>query len=101
MKEQRHDRTRGARRHRLAVRTAHWGGGELRWTAARADGSIATVGLRAVVGALEAYEPACALTELAVDSPPDALVSTSALAAELQRLRRSPTVLNRPLREAV
>src|SRR4051812_46026620 len=87
---------------RLAVRTGAWGGGELRWTAADPAGAATrTVGLRDVVGALEAYEPAWAMTEAAVRNPPDALVSTLALAGELERLRRSRTVLNRPLREAV
>jgi hypothetical protein len=87
---------------RLAVRTAAWGGGELRWTAADPPGeTTGTVGLRDVVGALEAYEPACAMTEHAVRRPPDPLISTLALAGELERLRRSRTVLNRPLREAV
>jgi hypothetical protein len=90
------------RAYRLAVRTAAWGGGELRWTA-RDPGAdaVATVGLRDVVGALEAYEPACAMTERAIRTPPDPLVSTLALAGELERLRRSRSVLNRPLREAV
>jgi hypothetical protein len=90
------------RAYRLAVRTTAWGGGELRWTA-RAPGEEvgSTIGLREVVGALEAYEPACAMTEQAIGTPPDPLVSTLALAGELERLRRSRTVLNRPLRDAV
>src|SRR4051795_574586 len=93
---------RRRRAYRLAVRAAAWGGGELRWTA-RAPGeeTAVTAGLREVVGALEAYEPACAMTEQAIAAPPDPLVSTLALAGELERLRRSRTVLNRPLREAV
>jgi len=93
---------RRRRTYRLAVRPAAWGGGELRWTA-RGPGeeTAVTAGLREVVGALEAYEPACAMTEQAIAAPPDPLVSTLALAGELERLRRSRTVLNRPLREAV
>jgi hypothetical protein len=93
---------RRRRAYRLAVRPAGWGGGELRWTAHPPGQERAvTVGLREVVGALEAYEPACALTEEAIATPPDPLVSTHALSGELERLRRSRTVLNRPLREAV
>jgi hypothetical protein len=90
------------RRYRLAVRAGRWGGGELRWTESDPpDGTTMTVGLRDVVGALEAYQPACRMTETAIAGPPDALVSTHALAGELERLYRSRTVLNRPLREAV
>jgi hypothetical protein len=90
------------RAYRLAIRTGAWGGGELRWTASDAESTTTrTVGLRDVVGALEAYQPACAMTEAAVRNPPDPLVSTLALAGELERLRRRRTVLNRPLREAV
>jgi hypothetical protein len=90
------------RAYRLAVRPAAWGGGELRWTVRDPEaGTTATVGLRDVVGALEAYEPACAITAHALRSPPDPLVSTHALVGELERLRRSRRVLNRPLREAV
>src|SRR3954470_12159391 len=62
------------RTYRLAVRTARWGGGELRWTATDpGEATARTVSLRDVVGALEAYQPACAMTAGAVVSPPDAL----------------------------
>lgn len=93
-----------ARRHayRLAVRTARWGGGELRWTRTTPDEPAArTVGLRDVVGALEAYEPACAITRRALETPPDALIATGTLAGELQRLSSGRSVLNRALRAAV
>ena len=90
------------RAYRLAPRPDPYGRTELRWTATDASGETTrTVGLREVVGALEAYQPACALTEQALRHPPDPLVSTLTLAGQLERLRRSPTVLNRPLREAV
>jgi hypothetical protein len=52
------------------------------------------------VGALEAYEPARALTRAAVDRPPRG-AGTEVLARELRTLERSPLVLNRALREAV
>jgi hypothetical protein len=88
--------------YRLSLRPGAWGGGELRWTVTGPDGApTRIVGLRDVVGALESYQPACAMTEQAVRLPPDPLVSTLALVGELERLRRSTTVLNRALREAV
>jgi hypothetical protein len=55
------------------------------------------VSLRQVVGAMEDYQPAVATTERAVAIER----STARLARELERLRRSPIVLNRRLREAV
>jgi hypothetical protein len=75
---------------------------ELRWTRVageRAD-AARTVSLRATVGALETYEPPLTLTALAVATAgPD--MSGATLGAELGRMRRSPIVLNRGLREAV
>ena len=41
------------------------------------------------------------MTERAIAEPPDPLVSTDTLAGELERLRRSPIVLNCRLRAAV
>jgi hypothetical protein len=58
------------------------------------------VTLRTVVGALEAYEPARALTRIAVARPPDR-AGSGILDRELRALERSPLVLNRALREAV
>jgi hypothetical protein len=78
---------------------------ELRW-GHRMGGDDATaertVCLREVVGNVEHYEPACALTEwmLALRKG-DGEVSTSVLEAELVRVRESPIILNRGLREAV
>ncbi len=60
------------------------------------------VSLREVVGRLEGYELACGLTLHAVSVHRNsATMSTSALRAELTRVRNSPIVLNRGLREAV
>ncbi|MBA3807248.1 MAG: hypothetical protein H0X28_02450 [Solirubrobacterales bacterium] len=77
---------------------------ELRWGCETADGAPAmrTLSLREVVGNLEHYEPACSLTEgmLALHKG-DGEISTSVLEAELVRVRESPIVLNRRLREAV
>ncbi len=75
---------------------------ELRWTCTPpgGPGARSPVSLRGAVGALENYEPAVTLTEAAL-STPAADVSIRTLQAELERLRRSPIVLNRGLREAV
>lgn len=76
-------------------------GGELRWHARRGR-SLAVVSVRRVVGELESYEPALALTRGALrrfagrSSP-----SAARLGEELRRLERTPFVLNRRLREAV
>jgi hypothetical protein len=77
---------------------------ELRWQR-ETRGSRAetrTVSARDVVGALEAYEPVCAITRAAVARyRHDRAVSVSALSVELRRIESSPIVLNRRLREAV
>lgn len=77
---------------------------ELRWRCETTDGTAAarTLSLREVVGSLEHYEPACSLTEamLALHKG-EGQISTSVLEAELVRVRESPIVLNRRLREAV
>lgn len=78
---------------------------ELRWKRIEEDSAIEhgeTVGLRAVVGSFESYEPARSLTAaaLAVHGE-DRHVSTAALRGELERLNRSRIVLNRGLREAL
>ena len=78
---------------------------QLRWCrrkANRAAGSLEPLSLREVIGCLESYEPAQALTRRAVavlDEDPS--VSTAVLAAELARVQESPIVLNRRLREVV
>jgi hypothetical protein len=78
---------------------------ELRWTRASHPGqdhSFEAVSLRDVVGALEDYEPACTLTAQALAVHRGRCgVSVCRLAGELERLARSPIVLNRALREAV
>jgi hypothetical protein len=61
-----------------------------------------TVCLREAIGALESYEPVCGLTHGALaEYRDDANVSTAVLRGELERLRESPIVLNRKLRQAV
>lgn len=72
---------------------------ELRWVRPGATGGE-VVSLRAVVAALEDYQPACAMTAAAVANAP-AGTSVSALRAELRRVQSSRVVLNRALREAV
>lgn len=58
--------------------------------------------LRDTIARIEDYEPMCALTQSALLAYRDDLeVSTSVLAAELTRVRESPFVLNRRLREVV
>jgi hypothetical protein len=62
----------------------------------------ATVGLREVIGALESYEPAYQLTLAALTRyRADPHVSTAVLRVQLERMRESPIVLNRRLRQAV
>ena len=61
-----------------------------------------TLSARDVIGALEAYEPVCAVTRAAVARyRRDRSVSVAALSVELRRIEASPIVLNRRLREAV
>jgi hypothetical protein len=58
--------------------------------------------LRETVGALERYEPVCGLTRRALARyRDDTNVSTAVLRGELERLRESPIVLNRKLRQTV
>ena len=90
----------GGRRYRLAAVEEHRYGRQTRWLRRGVRGRAQTVTLRTVIGALEAYEPARALTRAAVDRPPCG-ASTEVLAGELRTLERSPLVLNRALREAV
>lgn len=59
-----------------------------------------TVSLREAIAALESYEPLCALTRDALmRAGRDGGVSTAVLRVELERVRQSPIVLNRRLRE--
>jgi hypothetical protein len=77
---------------------------ELRWYGECRGGDRAarTLSARDVVGALEAYEPVCAITRAAVARfRRDRSVSVSTLSVELRRIESSPIVLNRRLREAV
>jgi hypothetical protein len=77
---------------------------ELRWRRhPRSDRALArTVSLREVIGASESYQPALALTLAGLARHrADPQISVAALGAELGRLRASPIVLNRKLREAV
>jgi hypothetical protein len=77
---------------------------ELRWKCQRtASGrSPGSVSLREVVGALENYEPARAITAAALQwHAEDRSLSLVRLREELERLHASPIVLNRGLREAV
>jgi hypothetical protein len=78
---------------------------ELRWRrhARRAGPAAPTpVCVRDVIGALESYEPVCGLTLRALalyrDDPQ---ISITVLRDELGRVRESPIVLNRKLRQAV
>jgi hypothetical protein len=77
---------------------------ELRWcrftTWSSRDGK--PVSVREAIGDLERYEPICAITAEAVGrARGDASLSIAVLRAELSRVRESPILLNRCLREAV
>jgi len=78
---------------------------ELRWTRSCHPGRehpFEAVRLRDVVGALQDYEPPRTVTVQALAVHRDRCdVSASRLRGELERLARSPIVLNRGLREAV
>jgi hypothetical protein len=78
---------------------------ELRWCRHSRQGGAAAptpVCLREAIGALESYEPVCGLTRRALAGRrDDANVSTAVLRGELERLRESPIVLNRKLRQTV
>ena len=59
-----------------------------------------TVSLREAAAALESYEPLCTLTRRALSrARRNGGISTAVLRVELERLRQSPIVLNRRLRE--
>jgi hypothetical protein len=77
----------------------------LRWRRHAPCGSATsprTVSLREAAAALESYEPLCAISERALRRHrDDHRLSTVRLAAELERMRDSPIVLNSLLRSAV
>lgn len=91
--------------YRLKLARTDTAASELRWCRHVRRGrpiSPATVCLREAVGALESYEPVCGLTRRALAGyRDDANVSTAVLRGELERLRESPIVLNRKLRQTV
>ena len=88
------------RRYRLAPVDDHRYGRQTRWLRRGARSRPEPVALRTVIGALEDYEPARALTRAAVARPPRD-TGTEVLVGELRALERSRLVLNRALREAV
>lgn len=87
---------------RLDVCPSEQNGPELRWTRSTCPGGEGSLPLtlRSVVGHLQAYEPARALTRQALACSQEG-VSSSRLAQELQRVNDAVIVLNRSLREAV
>jgi hypothetical protein len=78
---------------------------ELRWCRGNASAPSRDwhpLSLREAVGALERYEPLCSATHDVVSrGRADDSLSTAVLRAELARVRESPIVLNRGLREVV
>jgi hypothetical protein len=88
------------RTYRLAAVDHRRLGRQTRWLRRSGTRRAEPVALRTVIGALEDYEPARAMTR-AVRRRPPAGTGTEQLARELQLLERSPLVLNRALREAV
>lgn len=101
----RHGRAGEEAVYRLELTSTGTAARELRWCRRpRRGGSVVpiTVCLRETVGALERYEPVCELTRRALARyREDADVSTAVLRGELERLRESPIVLNRKLRQMV
>jgi hypothetical protein len=75
---------------------------ELRWRRHPSSGAEQprTVSLREAIAALESYEPLCTLTSDALArARHSGGVSTAVLRVEFERVRQSPIVLNRRLRE--
>jgi hypothetical protein len=91
--------------YRLELACTNSAARELRWCRhpRQTDPAAAMlVCLREAVGSLESYEPVCGLTDAALARyRDDASVSTTVLRSELERLRESPIVLNRGLRQTV
>jgi hypothetical protein len=89
------------RAYRIEICPAAGGSSDLRWVRLQGPDSE-VVSLREVVGSIQSYEPARALTLAAIGArASDPAVSVGKLRAELARLEASPIVLNRGLREAV
>ncbi len=74
---------------------------ELRWVAAAPTAQPRAVSVRAVIAALECYEPVRAITIAALARYADCDVQCRRLHDELRRVDRGRCVLNRRLREAV
>jgi hypothetical protein len=73
-----------------------------RWPSGPAHDEPQTISVREAIAALESYEPVRGLTSRTLARcNDDNAVSIAVLRAELARLRESPIVLNRGLREAV
>jgi hypothetical protein len=75
---------------------------EVRWRQQDRNGVVTTVTVRRAMASLESYEPVRGLSEQVIEKHRhDPFVSVAALHSELERVRDSPIVLNRGLREAV
>ena len=75
---------------------------QLRWSRRHDGEPLQAVSVRAVIGALEAYEPVLGVTRAAVQRHEhDEQLSVALLRCEYERAITSPIVLNRGLREAV
>ena len=91
--------------YRLGLAATEGSAVELRWLWHSRHGALGApvpVCLRTVIGTIESYEPVCELTLRALAMyREDAEVSIAVLRSELERIRESPIVLNRQLRQAV
>lgn len=84
------------------VAREHGPGNDLRWVIERPGRPAVVTTLRQVVAAFEAYEPATAMSNAAIELTPEEVDGGHAvLARELNRVRSSRRILNRGLREAV
>jgi hypothetical protein len=96
---------RDGRTCRLSMVSVGIGIPEVRWHRSpgqSAQGPAELITVREAIGCLESYEPVCSLSRRAVDAyRSDPNVSVRELRVELERVRESPIVLNRGLREAV
>jgi hypothetical protein len=92
------------RRYSLELTDAEMSIPALRWcrTPEAGAGQLEQVSLRDAIAALESYEPTLAITIRALSLHSESThTSTTILRAELVRVRESPIVLNRLLRDAV